>query len=284
MFKMAELLFRTFKDVSLRVMGLTLERVKLQEQEVSTMLEEMDDDEDLQLHTTSDFKVDHVDAYDSDCDDEATMEYIEHIVSDNDTCDALTCDSNVISYADYMFIPKVVEKNDLSKTVTSHLHTNKKIIKKCTKVLAPTLLKIELEPINAYFKNNRVVHQDYLRVTKEHMETLQELLEEARALKPLDEHIGRVSYINASGSQHRSNTKKDRIQRPSSRSKKNKVEAQHRKFKSSSNKNNHVSDCNANIKNVALSKNSENICLSCNECLFSANHDACVVKYLKNVE
>ncbi|GJS23801.1 hypothetical protein Tco_0452433 [Tanacetum coccineum] len=51
------------------------------------------------------------------------------------------------------FVPKVVEKNDLSKTVTSHLTTNK-IIENCTKVLAPCLLKIKSEPINAYFKNN----------------------------------------------------------------------------------------------------------------------------------
>ncbi|GJW82424.1 retrovirus-related pol polyprotein from transposon TNT 1-94 [Tanacetum coccineum] len=84
-------------------------------------------------------------------------------------------------------IPKV-EKNDLSKLVTSHL-TTKKIIEECTQVLAPTLLKIESEPINAYFKNNRAVHRDYLKVTKEHIATLQELLKEARALKPLDEHI-----------------------------------------------------------------------------------------------
>ncbi|GJR73112.1 hypothetical protein Tco_0085477 [Tanacetum coccineum] len=45
-----------------------------------------------------------------------------------------------------------------------------------------------------------------------------------------------------------------------------------------------ASDCNADIKNVALSKNSANVCLSCNECLFYANHDACVVKYLKDVQ
>ncbi|GKD28957.1 retrovirus-related pol polyprotein from transposon TNT 1-94 [Tanacetum coccineum] len=64
----------------------------------------------------------------------------------------------------------------------------------------------------------------------------------------------------------------------------NKVEAHHRKFKSSANKNNHVSDCNANVKNVALSKNSDTICLSCNECLFSANHDACVVQYLMKMQ
>ncbi|GJS09596.1 retrovirus-related pol polyprotein from transposon TNT 1-94 [Tanacetum coccineum] len=82
----------------------------------------------------------------------------------------------------------VVEKNDLSKTVTSHLHTNK-VIEKCTKVLTPCLLRTESEPVNVYFKNNRAVHQDYLKVTKEHVEILQELLEQARALKPLDENL-----------------------------------------------------------------------------------------------
>ncbi|GJR49257.1 hypothetical protein Tco_1399778 [Tanacetum coccineum] len=226
----------------------------------------------------------------------------------------------------------------------------------------PDLLKIETKPINAYFKNNRVVHRDYLKVTKEHVATLHELLKEARALKPLDEHIGhaskfaeriqellvyvsascpftqsdnekrapstshrknnklyvdasrtkqtiktitkehavkqntrktdntmlpstgRVSTTNASESKPKSNTKNDRIPQPSSRSMKNKVEAHHRKFKSTANKNNHVSDCNANVKNVALSKNSDTICLSCNKCLFSANHDACVVQYLKKMQ
>ncbi|GJR06657.1 putative ribonuclease H-like domain-containing protein [Tanacetum coccineum] len=128
-------------------------------------------------------------------------------------------------------IPKVVEKNDLSKSINSHLTTNK-IIDKCTKVLAPGILKIESELINTYFKDKRVVHQDYLIVTKEHITTLQELLKEARALKPLDEHI----------------------------------------------------DYNANVKNVSLSNNSDTICLSCNECLFSANYDACLVKYLKKMQ
>ncbi|GJR42437.1 integrase, catalytic region, zinc finger, CCHC-type containing protein [Tanacetum coccineum] len=60
---------------------------------------------------------------------------------------------------------------------------------------------------------------------------------------------GRVSSTNASRSKPRSNTKNDRIPQTSSRSKKNKVEAHHRKFKSSANKNNHVSDRNANVKN-----------------------------------
>ncbi|GJT73437.1 hypothetical protein Tco_1032723 [Tanacetum coccineum] len=232
-------------------------------------------------------------------------------------------------------IPKVVEKIDLSKLVTSHLTTKRKI-EKCTKVLSLGLLKIKSEPINAYFKNNRVVHHDYLKVTKEHVATLKGLLVEAKALKPLDEHIGhaskfaeriqellvyvsascpftqsgnenwapttshkknnkpyvdasrtkqttetitqkhavkqntrktdntmlpstrRVSSTNASGSKPRINTKNDRIQQ--------------------------TSNCDANVKNVALSKNSANVCLSCNECLFSANHNACVAKYQKDVQ
>ncbi|GKA18284.1 hypothetical protein Tco_0698121 [Tanacetum coccineum] len=101
---------------------------------------------------------------------------------------------SVTSYPKTKVIPKV-EKNDLSKSVISHLTTNK-IIEKCTKVLAPGLLKIETEPINAYFKNNRAMHRDYLKVTKEHVATLHELLEEARALKPLDEHIGHASKFS----------------------------------------------------------------------------------------
>ncbi|GKE69237.1 hypothetical protein Tco_1527309 [Tanacetum coccineum] len=78
----------TVQDVqgsNLRVMRLILERVKLWEQGLSILLErqtstrffadrleEIEDCDDLQLQTTSDFKADHVDAYDSDCDDEAT--------------------------------------------------------------------------------------------------------------------------------------------------------------------------------------------------------------------
>ncbi|GJW33959.1 reverse transcriptase domain-containing protein [Tanacetum coccineum] len=80
------------------------------------------------------------------------------------------------------------------------------------------LLRILSEPINAYFKRNKAMHQYYLKVTKECIETLQELLEQTRALKPSDQNLDyacRVSYTYASGSQPKSNTRNDRIQRPS---------------------------------------------------------------------
>ncbi|GKD56183.1 hypothetical protein Tco_1289570 [Tanacetum coccineum] len=43
-----------------------------QQEFLADRLEEMDDCDDLLVHTTTNFKSDHVDAYDSDCDDEAT--------------------------------------------------------------------------------------------------------------------------------------------------------------------------------------------------------------------
>nr|GEV10066.1 hypothetical protein [Tanacetum cinerariifolium] len=207
-------------------------------------LEETDDCEDLQLQATTNFKADQVDAYDSDCDDEATANAIfmanlspigsikadkvkprydsdihfeisknnklraqlkgkssESQMNHNGTSVNTKLSKPSTSGAKLYLVTmlyeskvilKVDKKNDLSKSVTSHLTTTK-IIEKCTKVFASGLLKIESEPINAYFKNNRAVHRNYLKVTSKHVVTLQELLEEARALKPLDELIGHAS-------------------------------------------------------------------------------------------
>ncbi|GJZ82952.1 retrovirus-related pol polyprotein from transposon TNT 1-94 [Tanacetum coccineum] len=138
----------------------------------SEYLEETDDCEDLQLQATSNFKVGQVDAYDLDCDDEATanaifmenlspvgylnddtvepcydsdilsevphydtyhnsdmlnsniqeLGYIENIVSNNESYDELTSNSNAISYTDYMltigndednYVPPPIQRNDI---------------------------------------------------------------------------------------------------------------------------------------------------------------------------
>ncbi|GKF02079.1 hypothetical protein Tco_0029002, partial [Tanacetum coccineum] len=90
----------------------------------------------------------------------------------------------------------------------------------------------------------------------------------------------------ASGSQTKSKTKKNRITRTSrSNKKKNKVEDQPRIVKSSLNNVNHVSNtpCNANVKHYVLNANSELICATYNECMFDAIHDSCVRVYLNDV-
>ncbi|GJR16539.1 retrovirus-related pol polyprotein from transposon TNT 1-94 [Tanacetum coccineum] len=70
--------FEWFKDKMLLAQaqeaGVVLNEV--QQDFLADNLEETDDCEDLQLQATTNFKVDNVDAYDSDCDDEATTNAI----------------------------------------------------------------------------------------------------------------------------------------------------------------------------------------------------------------
>ncbi|GJR41400.1 retrovirus-related pol polyprotein from transposon TNT 1-94 [Tanacetum coccineum] len=54
------------------------------------------------------------------------------------------------------------------------------------KVLAPGMYAIDVEPIPPHSRNNREVHLDYLKHLKESVETLWEIVEEARIEKPLD--------------------------------------------------------------------------------------------------
>ncbi|GKC86448.1 hypothetical protein Tco_1142165 [Tanacetum coccineum] len=69
---------------------------------ISDRLGEMDDCDDTQLHTISNFKADHVEAFDSDCDDETTvstifMESLSHAGSINGDTVGTTYDSDILS-------------------------------------------------------------------------------------------------------------------------------------------------------------------------------------------
>ncbi|GJV15361.1 retrovirus-related pol polyprotein from transposon TNT 1-94 [Tanacetum coccineum] len=90
---------------------------------------------------------------------------------------------------------------------------------------------------------------------------------------------------SASGSQPSSNTKKDKIQQTPSSTQKNKVEAYPRTVKSSlKNKNYFVeSKGNANVQHSKLNVNFEFLCVKCNGCMLSDNHDLCVLDFIKDV-
>nr|GEV50870.1 hypothetical protein [Tanacetum cinerariifolium] len=95
-----------------------------------------------------------------------------------------------------------------------------------------------------------------------------------------------ISSSSASGSKPRGNTKKkNRISRPTSSNQKNKVEDYLRSVKSSLYKKNRVFEpvCNTNVKHSILNANSELICATCNECIFDAIHDLCVLDYVNDV-
>ncbi|GKF07460.1 hypothetical protein Tco_0041684, partial [Tanacetum coccineum] len=90
---------------------------------------------------------------------------------------------------------------------------------------------------------------------------------------------------SASGSRPSGNTKKYKIQRTSSSTQKNKVEAYLRTVKSSlKNKNCFVKPKgNANVKHSKLNANSELVCVKCNGCMLSINHDLCVLDFINDV-
>nr|GEV40599.1 hypothetical protein [Tanacetum cinerariifolium] len=96
----------------------------------------------------------------------------------------------------------------------------------------------------------------------------------------------RVNLLSsASGSQPQGNTRKDRIQRTQSKAKKNKLEDHPRTVKPSLNKQKGVVDTKA-ISSVTISKlnvNSDLKCAMCNGCLFSNNHDLCVLEFINSV-
>nr|GEU34799.1 integrase, catalytic region, zinc finger, CCHC-type, peptidase aspartic, catalytic [Tanacetum cinerariifolium] len=57
------------------------------------------------------------------------------------------------------------------------------------KVLAPGKYAIDVEPIAPRLMNNREIHLDYLRHLKESVETIRDIVEEAKVVRPLDSLI-----------------------------------------------------------------------------------------------
>nr|GFB43491.1 hypothetical protein [Tanacetum cinerariifolium] len=92
-------------------------------------------------------------------------------------------------------------------------------------------------------------------------------------------------HSSVSGSQPQGNTKNDRIQRVPSKAKKNKLEDHHRKVRPSLNKRKSVVDTKAIsfVTNSKLNVNADLKCATCNGCLFSDNHDSCVLSYINFV-
>nr|GEX69871.1 integrase, catalytic region, zinc finger, CCHC-type, peptidase aspartic, catalytic [Tanacetum cinerariifolium] len=83
------------------------------------------------------------------------------------------------------------------------------------KVLTREKHAIDVETIVPRLKSNRDAHLDYLRHLKVSVETIHDIVEEAKVVRPLDRSIASAcrvnSYPNASGSQPKSNTKTNRI-------------------------------------------------------------------------
>ncbi|GKA71335.1 retrovirus-related pol polyprotein from transposon TNT 1-94 [Tanacetum coccineum] len=174
------------------------------------------------------------------------------------------------------------------------------------KVLAPGRYLIDVEPIPPRLRKNREVHLHYIKHLKESVETLREIVEDAKVERPLDtslasacrytkhsqellEYHQKINSTNAPGipstgvkgastasrSKPRSNIKKDRTLPAKSALKQ--VEAHSRMNKSNEKQKNHV-DSSISYKRTVINLNSNTSCKTCNKCFISVNHDQCVVR------
>nr|GEZ97689.1 integrase, catalytic region, zinc finger, CCHC-type, peptidase aspartic, catalytic [Tanacetum cinerariifolium] len=101
---------------------------------------------------------------------------------------------------------------------------------------------------------------------------------------PVLSSTGVTLVSSASGSKSQDNTKKNRIRRTQKKSKKTELEDQLRTVKSSLNKASVVdSKATSSVIKSVSNLNSNLKCASCAGCLFSDNHDACVVAYINSV-
>nr|GEV33421.1 hypothetical protein [Tanacetum cinerariifolium] len=103
--------------------------------------------------------------------------------------------------------------------------------------------------------------------------------------KPMLSSTGVNLSTSSSGSQPSGNTKKYKIQQTPSSTKKNKIQAHPRTVRSClRNKNCVVKTKNtASVQNSKSNMNSDPQCVTCNGCLFSDNHDSCVLEFINNV-
>nr|GEV00557.1 integrase, catalytic region, zinc finger, CCHC-type, peptidase aspartic, catalytic [Tanacetum cinerariifolium] len=121
------------------------------------------------------------------------------------------------------------------------------------------LLKIDVAPLAPKLRKNRTVHTDYIRHTLEEAATLREIVESERLINPLNTSLDYDS-------------------------KQNKLEEHLRKVRPSLNKKSVVdTKATSSVTNSMSNVNSDLQCASCNSCLFSDNHDACVVAYINYV-
>nr|GEU53144.1 uncharacterized mitochondrial protein AtMg00810-like [Tanacetum cinerariifolium] len=103
--------------------------------------------------------------------------------------------------------------------------------------------------------------------------------------KPVLSFTGVNFPTSASRSQPSGNTKKYKIQQTQSRAKKNKLKAYPRNVRISLHNKKSVINTKAisSVPNSKLNVNSDLKCAMCNGCLFSDNHDSCVLEFINSV-
>nr|GEV44966.1 hypothetical protein [Tanacetum cinerariifolium] len=200
-------------------------------------------------------------------------------------------------------LPKVSMVNSSLKKLKFHLDSFDVVVKERTTATAITEGTWGFEHTKACFKDEII---PFVKALKDLFNSfdqflIDELTEVQNVFNQLEQAVEQhrvetnrfedkmKEFVNlptsASGSQPRGNTKKDRIQQTQSRAKKNKLEAYPRNVRTGLHNKKSVVNTKdiASVPNSKLNVNSDLKCATCNGCLFSDNHDSCVLEFINSV-
>nr|GEZ35526.1 hypothetical protein [Tanacetum cinerariifolium] len=178
----------------------------------------------------------------------------------------------------------------LSKNRTAHIDYIKHTLEEAATLKELIESERLLSPLNtplAYACKYTRRIQELLMILQQTCPRITDLGTNLVAVTPKNQNkqVIRVALVSsASGSQSKDNTKNNRIWRTLKKAKETKLEDHPRKVKSSLNKASVVdSRASSSVIKSVSNVNSNLKCASCNGCLFSDNHDKCVVEYINSV-
>ncbi|GJT41074.1 retrovirus-related pol polyprotein from transposon TNT 1-94 [Tanacetum coccineum] len=187
-------------------------------------------------------------------------------------------------------LPKVNMVNTSLKKLKHHIAGFDVVVKERTMATAITEGSWGFEHTKACFRDEII---PFVKALKDLFNTfdqylIDELSEVQKVFHQMEQAVEQHRVkpsTSGSGSQPPGNTKKDKILRTPSSTQKNKVQAYPKTVKSSlKNKNFFVEPKgNANVQHSKLNTNSELLCVKCNVCMLSDNHDLCVLDFINDV-
>nr|GEW85781.1 hypothetical protein [Tanacetum cinerariifolium] len=197
-------------------------------------------------------------------------------------------------------VTKLVAENEHLKQTYKQLYDSIKSSRVRSKEQCDDLIK----QVNIKSAENSVLNaslQEKVLVIIALKETLSKLkgkviVNEAVTLHPIDPELLKIDVAplapklqvnlltSASGSQPQGNTKKDRIEQTQSRAKKNKLKDHPRTVRPSLDNKKSVVNTKAilSVPNSKLNVNFDLKCATYNRCLFSDNHDLCVLEFINS--
>ncbi|GJU43076.1 hypothetical protein Tco_1200342 [Tanacetum coccineum] len=120
------------------------------------------------------------------------------LIFEQNICDRLELEKGQTTFTRNLYSIKITRTHTSEKTSTmlneiESLKAQLRSKESCftsdyvkPKVLAPGMYAIDVKPIPHPLKNNRSAHLNYISHLKESVETVREIVEEARVVKPLD--------------------------------------------------------------------------------------------------